>query len=256
MTTIQSPVLATPAFCRLKLTKGTNFLDVSQIEHAFGIELDPKSIPAIPFTDEEIERAIKLNQFLALHAPITMKAMHDQFGNKLGDGKLLYKVDWYPQEPFYTADTTRLEWKLVGCGLIPDSTGLNYVGETQVLADYLLNHVYADTEMPAGYQLALDEFKAKKDELEKLINGDQWKEGAKQVSGLKLNRLFRGTVVENIYNTLAYFKTNGEYLLPGVYARSRSLSSDGSVVDSGSAGSDGLSVSSRAPGDSHGFMGV
>ncbi|MEK7184771.1 MAG: hypothetical protein AAB683_01380, partial [Patescibacteria group bacterium] len=244
MKTIEKPsAITTPAFCRQRLTKGTNFLDVPQIRNAFGaFEYNLSSIPAIPFIDEEIERAIKLNQFLVLHTPITMKAMHDQFDNKLGDGKLFYNVDWYSAEPFYTTETTSLEWKLVGCGLVPDSTGLNYVAETQALADYVSNQVYADMEMPAEYQEAIDELKAEKVVLEKLINGDKWKEGGERVSKLKFNQLFRGRAVENIYNTVAYHKTNGEYLLPAQYARSRSHSSLGTLVRSGYAGSVGMRV--------------
>lgn len=59
------------------------FMGPEQVKKAFGVELDPKEIPKIPFSREQLEKAKSLNQFLVLRVgvaadgePLTMKKMN------------------------------------------------------------------------------------------------------------------------------------------------------------------------------------
>ena len=254
MNTTTASAVATPAFAR-KLYAHWTFFGVPEVSKAFGLTLDPATIPVIPFTEEELARSRELGQFLILHTPITMQQLHDQSDNKLGRGKLFYDVDWYPQEPFYTSESTGLEWLLVSRDLIPGSTGRNYLEQTQVIADYVRKQVYADMEMPAAYQAAITELKSQKAALEKLRKSN-WQKAAEALASLKLNRLFRGTPAQTLYNSVAYFKTNREYLLPGKYHWSALRSARGFLVYLGGGYPDGVRVHGYVPGVSFDGLGV
>ncbi len=253
-----STVPATTAFAEDLFTKRVETFDClgsDKVAKAFGLTLDQATVPAIPFTEEELKRARKLGQFLILHAPTTMQQLHSRLNNVLGDGKLLYDIDWYKGEQFYTTETTRLEWRLVGREVISGSTGQNYLSQTQVLADYVREHVYGSMELPAAYQAAIKEFEDRKDELERLADKD-WKAGAEAMANLQLNRLFRGTPADTLFDVIAYFKVNGEYLLPNMYHWSASRSSRGNLVGLGFGGAGGVYVRGFDPRNSLDNLGV
>ncbi len=257
MKTITKPqviVGATDEFAkRLFTPKGTDHLNAEVLAKSKVLNLDLKKVPKIPFTNAELERAQELGQFLVYHSdqmkdgqPFTMKALHDESENKLGEGKLFYDTGWYQKEPLFTEDKIVPGWYLVGLDVIPDSTNKDYLGQTQVIADYLVEQVYKEEELPPAYQSAIKEWVNKHDVLEKLVRKD-WQEGAKQASELQINQLFRESAVQAAYNNTAYFEVNGKYLLPKVWTWTRTRSSDSGLVLVGGADADGLSVRRDGP---------
>lgn len=186
--------------------------------------------------------------------PLTTRALHDQFGNKLGDGKPLYKIDWYKEEPFYTTDTPRFGWALVSRDIIPGSAGVNYIGQTQAISDYLVSKVYGGQELPAVYQTAVDEFEARKSQLEELLNTD-WRKCAEGLAGLKLNRWFREKPVEVLYGLIVQHKVNHERL-EKTWTWTNQRSSYGYLVDVGYCDSVGTYVGRGGPVDSNSYLGV
>ena len=256
---------ASMAFAKKLYDRGTDCFGSDEIKQVFGIELDLANVPPIPFSEEELLRAHALGQspFLFVDKtkngkPLTMMAMRDQFKNKLGDGKLLFNTDWYEKknkEAFFLSETPTFGWKLVSREVIPDSLGKDYLGQTQILADYVRDRVYKGVEMPPLYQKAIDELAERKEELAKIVRKD-WKQGAEALVDLKINQLFRETPVEVLYRLVVYYKVNKERLLPATYAWTKKNPAIGCIVYVGRCGSRGVYVDDGGPDGSNSNLGV
>ena len=163
-------------------------------------------------------------------------------------------MGWYENEPFYTAGALRPGWRLRTKDVVPGSRGKNYLDQTDVLCDYLINSVFAGMEMPKIVMEAIEEFRSQKKELAKLLDKD-WQEVAKRLVALKINQLFRESPVEALWSLSLYERVNHERLLHGVYTWTNELSSGGYVVSVGCFGVRGVSVDYGAPGYSYGSLG-
>ena len=246
---------------------GKDCLGPKEIFKAFDIVLDLETIPDIPFSREEIERAKELNQFLVLRAdkaldgePLTMEKIHnllkDEF-EKEEKGKVFYDRDLYKDEDFFKKQTPELSWALVSKEVIPDSTSKNYLQQTEIVIDYAKNNIFEDRELPKEYKEAIKEFEEQKEELKKLIDSD-WKTASEKLEGLKITQLTRQTPVEVLYDILIYFQNNDkERLLENEYTWTNYRSSDGGLVGVGRFDSDGAVVwRGGHPGDARSLLGV
>jgi len=125
-----------------------NVFDHEAIKVAFGaenIQINLEQIPNVPFSEEELERAKELGQFLILRVDktadgqsLTMERMNkllaDEF-KETGKGKILFKTDdsgnieanaWYKNEDFFLEEIPKLSWALVTKEVIPNSLNNNY----------------------------------------------------------------------------------------------------------------------------------
>jgi len=257
-------VPATLAFAKGLFTRGTDAFGSEEIDQVFSPKFGGHlmDIPPMPFTEAELARARELGQYLILQInmaqggkPLTMEAINDVFDNKLGEGKLLYDTDWYAKELFYTTDAPRFGWALVSREVIPASVNEDYLVQTQAIADYLVNEVYRNQELPAECQAAIAEWNNRKEELEKLRGAD-WKKCAEEMAGLKLNILFREKPVEVLYGLVVQHEVNCERLLGNMYSWTNQRSSNGRLVDVGRCVSGGVRVFSVRPGGSDSDLGV
>ena len=262
MQTLTPVVGASLGFAKTLFTRGTDCFGLSEVNQVFRINLNPESIPPIPFSEAELKRARELGQYLILQIntakdgeSLTMKKIHNQFDNKLGDGKLLYDTDWYAKEPFFTEDIPGLGWKLVSREVIPGSMSKDYIGQTKSISDYLVNEVYEGEELPDVYQVAVDEFKNRKAELEELRDSD-WKKCAEELVGLRLNILFREKPVEVLYSLIVQHEINHERLLSNTYTWTSVRSSNGNLVNVGNCDSNGVNVDNNEPRNSNDNLGV
>lgn len=254
MKTMTAAVPATLAFARELFTRGTDVFGAEEIAQVFRIPINGHlNPPPIPFSEAELKRARELNQYLVLQADktadgrqVTMKRIHAELGNRLGDGKLLKDIDWYKKEAFFTDDVPTLGWRLVSREVIPASASADYVEQTQALADYLANEVYRGEELPEAYQSAVKEFESRKAELEKL-RGNDWDKAAEELAGLKLNQLFREKPVEVLYGLVVQHEINHERLLGTMYTWTNKRSLGGGLVFVGSCGSNGVGVDYDGP---------
>ena len=122
---------------------------MEEIKNAFGFEFSADKIPPVSYSSEVLEKAKELGEFLILRIEynrngasmtmLEMKAMMESKMDKDKEGKLFYDQDWYINEPFFKEISVKTEWKLVGKNFVPNSTGKNYIEQTKVLRDYLLN---------------------------------------------------------------------------------------------------------------------
>ena len=250
---------------------GKDVFGPEEVQKAFGIEIHPDQIPPIPYSYEQLEKAKELHEMLVLRVdkdsqgkPLTMQNMSEIVIKKIGatEDKILYDQKtagqpnledscWYKDQPFFTAETSKLEWKLISKTIIPESTSKNYTEQTRRLRDYL------ETNQLATKQ-ELDECSDQKlQELEALSKTENWQEAAKQLSELLINQNHRRSAVEAFYDTLLAFDVNDERLLENIYDSTNSRSSDGYLVDFGSFfRSLGASVNHWEPDDRHGGLGV
>jgi len=248
-----------------------DFLGKEEIEKALNIEIDETSIPEIPFSREDIERAKELNQFLILRTdkidkktPLTMENINKHLKGKTKDGgKILYSGDetgkikddaWYKPESLLK-ETPILSWALVSKEVIPESTSKNYLEQTELIIKYLKEKVYKDTDTPEVYQQAITEFEKEKEEIAGLIKTD-WKKAAEKLEKLQINQLTRQTPIETIYNLIAYLHTNNQRLLENKATWTKRRFSDGRLVHVGHFDADGAYLYCWLPDRSHGDVGV
>ena len=245
---------------------GTDFFGPEAVEKTFGFT--PENIPDIQFSENDLERAKELGQFLILRAdqttngkPLTMQEMNKMLEAKLKKakkGKILWSVDWYANEDFYTKDTPKLSWALVSKTEIPGSTSKNHLQQTEQMVEYLMNQVFKDVDpdkIPQEYTEAIEELNAQKAEIAQLIK-DNWQEAALRLSNLKINKLLRQLPVEAIYDWLVYLENNNVRLMEGKYTWTHRRDSSGRLVSVGYFASAGASVSHWTPDAVDGALGV
>ncbi|MFH1170249.1 MAG: hypothetical protein V1704_01680 [Candidatus Vogelbacteria bacterium] len=246
---------ATLEKARAIFVRGTDCLGPEEVMNVHGklhrLKL-PKKLPDLPWSMEELQAAHARDEsaHLILVPPgLMMQAIYEKRKNLGRDGgKLLYDIDWYKAETFFTTATTGedWDWRLVTNKVIPNSTSPNYVEQTATIADYLTNVVFAGRDLLPVYRQAVDEFKGKEQTLTKLIN-DDWQEAAKQLSMLALNRLLRGTPAFTFYDWVTYLEVNGERLLESSYHWTSALSSPGSLLNLGGFARVGASAGGCRP---------
>lgn len=254
---------------RAEAIMGEDFLGPDAVRETFGIDVEV--VPAIPFSENNLERAKELGQMLVLrvdraadNAPLTMQKMEALVSAALqqaGKGKALYDTDGYKNEDFFTTETPTVGWALVSKDVIPGSTGINYHQQTEVLADYLRNHVFRGETIPAEYEAALAEWDTKKDEIAALV-GTNVKEAARRFEALLITRLTRQSPADFLYDNLMRLQVRNERLLEGKYtwtSRRASIggrTSYGYILDVGNASAEGARIRGWGPSNADDDLGV
>ncbi len=224
-----------------------NFLGPEAIKQSFGFA--PETIPPIPFKEKELLRAKELNQILILQVerdesnqPLTMKSMNEKVGGKAADGnKLLWKIDWYKDEPFFTNESVSSGWKLVSKEIIPETKNKNYLEQTEILISHLKTEVFENNPLPQEYEDAISEFETEKVGIAAIIDSD-WKKAGEMLAGLKITDLLRESASDLLYRLILEDNSNNQKLLLGVYSWTKSRSSDGHLVSVGGFIAEGTNV--------------
>ncbi|MCX6713701.1 MAG: hypothetical protein NTV48_01180 [Candidatus Vogelbacteria bacterium] len=220
------------------------------------IGIEVVEVPPVPLSEKMLAHLRTLGVSLEWHEPETAQGLHDRLGNKLGEGKLLYKVDWYGGDPIYTEEKSAVaHWRVVTKNIVPDSTSHKYLPQTRVLAEYLKGKVFAGQSLPEKFRRAIEEINDREKELSELVERD-WNRGGEQVVKLAVNQLCRGTAEQSLYGIALHGQVNKEYLLTGLWDWTKSRSSDGYLVDVGHADEHGVGVDGDDPGDSGSDLGV
>ena len=268
---------------------GEDFYGAEEIKNAFGFEIVESEIPPITYSLETLEKAKELGEMLILRVgrdgdgnPLTMEKINkimEERMDKDKDGKLLYAVSWYKEETFYKKILLKTEWKLVGKNFVPDvlsekdkdekftkdSRGNNYIHQTRMLREYLKfteSLSEEDTDNCSDEVLKkLSEKMGVDWESQQITDSDRydanWKEVAKELSELLINKNHRRMPVEVIYDWVLQFrKTEGRGVLEKNYDWTATLSSYGELVDLGYADRDGVNVSNDYPGQRDDDLGV
>lgn len=239
----------------------TNVFGREEIKKAFGFEIPESEIPPIPYTKERLEQARRNGEMLVLRVakdisgkPMTMQRIQELAEPLMltaGEGKLLFKVDWYANESFYTSESLRTEWKLVGKDFVPDTKDKDYIDQTKVLRDFLKSI----GELSPQEEAECTDKKLK--EIRKVMDGGDWQKASQMLADLLVNKNHRRTMAEAEYDFVMRFMNNSDrHQLERNYDWTNTRSSDGYLADFGSADARGANVSGSRPGDSDDDLGT
>ncbi len=249
-------------------------LGQKEVEQVFGVKLD--RLPAIPFSQLELQRAKELGQQLILQvdtmtqkegrlmskekiAPLTLENLKQKFTKAHDDGKVFYDQDWYNNEDFFKKEKPRVGWRLTSKDLLPGSTSKSYLEQTDVLVEHLEKQIFKGVELPKPYKDAIAEFKRKRAEIEPLAKSgtdSEWKRGSQMLADLAITKLVRELPVEAMYRLILNDHARKDKPLPSTYTWTAGRESDGDLVYVG--GFDGASadVYRFRPGLRYGPLGV
>jgi hypothetical protein len=191
--------------------------------------------------------------------PFTLENMKRIFTKAHDGNPFLYTQDWYETEPFYATETPEDRWQLVERGIIPDSTNKNYAEQTELFVNLIRTGMFPDNDIPENYQEALTEWDEKKGEITALLKTKtepDWKRASDILVSLKITDLCREKNIDIFYRILFASLAKQRKDLPDKWVWSKTRSSGGKFVDSGSFDSFGASVDGDGPGHSSGSMGV
>jgi hypothetical protein len=220
---------------------GEDFLGPREVEQVFGSMSE--TIPDIPFSKEELERAKELGQQLIFYtdkmnvmtdghetvAPITIKNLKEKFssahdGNPMISSGVEARVeDEHDKPSFCTKQKPRKGWRLTSPNVIPKTAGTIWLKEqTETLIKYLKDNVFEGGTMPREYQDAIAEFEAqerKLAELQTLVTEDDYgydklMEG---INKLAITKLCRESPVEVVYRLVLNDQVRQEKQLPATY---------------------------------------
>lgn len=248
-----------------------NVIAPNEIQEILGVEIDAEKVPVIPFSRAELETAAKLGQFLVFRynqndrgEPITMKLLEEILQPRFKrdhEGDVLHQTTWCKNEDFFDKQIFDSGWALTTREYIPKTQihgNLDMVSELASYIEIILRDI-TDPALRDEYSEAIEEYDQRK--IEQIINSD-WREATKQVSELKLNKMFRQTPVEAMYDIMMYFEHNRSSdpdrarLLRNTITQTNQLSSIGTLVTVGSFSSVGLYVNHNSPGFSDHRLGV
>lgn len=246
---------------------GDSFYGTEEIKNTFRFEFPQEKVPAIPYSPEVLEKAKENGEMLVLRvesdgegSPMTMERMNEIMQTILAEGdeeeqeKLLYDTDWYQEEDFFKNVSLKTEWRIVGKNFVPDSTSKNYIEQTKILRDYLMG---LDSVSKEEQEECTDEFL---EGLQKMLDEDwdkNWKEVAKKLSELLINKNHRRIPAEILYDWVLQFRNRKERgILKANYDWSNALSSPGELVSLGYAARYGVDVDDDFPGYRDVYLGV
>lgn len=182
-----------------------------------GIEIK-EDVPVVPFSPDELIRALNLGQMLIYRTSTTMKELDTIIGPNLimlGKGNAPDDSYWYKDENFYKSEKIQPGWALVSKEITPGTETKDYIPQLEILATYLVNEVFKGMPLPREYQEAIDQFNDQKNILLRLINnlgGPELQKAGQMMVDLKINQLFRQSVAEVIYDCFIYFRNTGKRL--------------------------------------------
>ncbi len=252
-----------------KILGKESMLGPADVERVFGIK--PESVPNIPFSREELERAKELGEQLILQVdtmvqkasglvsrekvPLTLENLKKKFTKAHDDGKVFYEQDWYEKEDFFTNEKPRTGWRLTSKEVVEGTLSKNYLEQTDVLVEHLTKEVFKGVKPPKQYEDAIVEFKRERSKIEGLMESD-WQEASKALVDLKITSLVRELPVEAMYRLILNDQSRKDKPLPSTYTWTASRGSGGNLVNVGDFDSRGASVYSDGPGLRDGYLGV
>jgi hypothetical protein len=248
-----------------------DFLGSNEVKKAFQDKVEISSVPRIPFSRKELERAEKLGQMLILRLPMTMKEINQKLDGKVSrDGEKFFWISdvatgevtaWFKDEKFFKEDRARAGWALVSKEVLPDSGG-NYPDQIIEIVRYLRDQVFKGKPLPKKYAEAIAEFEnflkanPKFDDKVNSANEDINKPAAALLQSLKIGELTLRSPAEVIYDLAVYSEINKKRLLFEEQTMTPCLSSSGFFVYVGGFNFAGVDARRYTPGSNRDFVKV
>jgi hypothetical protein len=221
---------------------GDRFYGPKRVEEAFDIKVE--RVPDIPYNLETLKEAAELGASLILRVdsdqhgnPLTIKSMkmRHKIRNNIEGGEII-DVE---QEPFFTKDHPKLEWKIVIENYI-FAQGKNYFASTLLIYKFIkaIGALSEKEKKDFPTEEKLTEFL---DGLSKQVvfdwkggNGyggnNNWREISKKLANLEINKNHRRKAVESFYDRILKTETSNEKIRINDYDSTCTLSSDNRLV--------------------------
>lgn len=201
---------------------GDDFLGHDALNRIFEVGRQSSDLPPIPFDQEELERARQLDQFLIYREqrlPIGKPLNEDVLNDILERNKIQPRIVWNGGPKYLDGVSPDQKWSLVGKEVLPSSKMASYdhrsqdfmkaiTGQTEALANYLMNQVYNGQSIPEPLYNAVHQYAQSKRPSHILEN---WQ----NVYNLKINTSLRHKSIELLYDLVSYEVYRGIKLLGG-----------------------------------------
>jgi len=175
--------------------------------------------------------------------------------NQFYDQGKIKSGTWFSRETKVRKQTPELGWQFVSPNILPNSTGKNYIAQTEMLIENARSNFF-DGNLPQEYLEAEKEFKIEKSKIEEFIENNNYVKASKTLSALKISQLLREPVQNVIFRYLVSFKKGKQLFTVGGYSWASSLSSGGNLLSFGNANATGAGVSRIWPGSSFDNLGA
>jgi hypothetical protein len=190
-----------------------------EIESALHIEIDRKSVPEIPFTTEDLLRAHLNSQVLLLTVgkdasgrSITLQNL-EKIHNGVTVRRLIRRTDEFENEDFFTKETPELGWVLAQRNIIGSTKDATLLKQTEILANLVEGKLYGGAaNVPTDARAALKHFDNAKRKYGAILplTPNKYQEVVLGLSNEPLNKYFRPSPVEVVYQILAARNANRE----------------------------------------------
>lgn len=217
-----------------KKTLGKDFMGPKEVREAFYLENEFSNVPPIPFNESDLEEAKKYGQCLIYYSdemdgrPITIKNIADQLGGTYIDGGRI--INYSNNGESYTElETPKKGWALVGKEIFPETKGVAFIEQTDIIIEHLRNITFKDKPIPNSYQEAFNEYENSKTEIINLMGTDMQK-AVELLKNLQIVTLTRQTAVESLYFLAVCAQATDEHYLSRGFNLTSSTSSHGIFI--------------------------
>jgi hypothetical protein len=207
----------------------------------------------IPLNQAGLERVFDNDFCLVFQPPaVTIERIIMLRNNKLGTGNpLVATPDRWP--PSIMSHTMRPGWRVWSRGVLPNSVGQNYHGQTEALISTARRVLWLSSHhVPRSTCFAFSAFRQCSDHLESLLEigaHETSVEAARILSALTVSHILRPRPVELVWYLTLYEAINGEHLLgDGCYAATNQLIDEYRFIDVSHLPSGGLTFGKGWPG--------
>lgn len=234
-----------------------NFIGPEEINEYIKINFD--EVPQIPYSDAELKDAKLEGMMLVLRMSkdrdgndLTVQKLNEILQPRMKKGTKLLNGSIESTSPHcLTTETCTMQWKLVTNEHLQNSTGKDYLQQTQLIRDWAkLN----DELTPEEEQECSD---AVLKELSMLSSwSSNWREAARRLSELKVNKNHRTTMVESFWDIALTFLVHQRNRVERDMIWTTSIGANGSLFVLGNFTDDGMTFAGTPPMSTSGTLGV
>ena len=194
--------------------------------------------------------------------------LQEVFDATPSSGKVLWNdpdTNWYKKkgnrkaEPFYTDARVDDCWIFTSDKLLDGSTGMNYLEQTDRIAQYAKEILY-EGKPSKDVDDAIAQFQSERGNIAPIITGDRWKNAADALARLHITQMFRPEAQDVLFSFTQTFLNSPpnqrERLLEALLAWTKTQCSEGSLVYAGECDPKGAHVYRYNPGVASSRLGV
>ncbi len=213
-----------------KIMGDRKVLGPEAVAKMLGLSLETLEYPPVPFSRPELERARELGHSLVLRvsrasdgSPLSMLRISDVLAPRFEERGLINPLrhnNRHDRSDFYVVEAPAQGWAIVSTGIIPSTTSMNFLEQTEKLVQYLREETFRGIGLPQKYIGAIEQFEAAKDGIARVMETNWNNPGrpnpARMLLDLEITSLLRPTPVEAMYDAMLAYGQFGDLPLTDV----------------------------------------